>query len=234
MKICQCSYAVVVLLFGAISNTIVAAAAPSAGMSAPVAPARPAVIQILEIDVPAAPTRPEWILKKEKESEEQRRQISKDRAIQQEQARKRAEEAKAEAERKEGRPAMDPAVKFDRAVNLVERFLKEGKFQSARGIFDQAMKDKPADLPVSDRVQTAEAQLNAQSAPVEVRLKSDGETSVRIVGLINLQKFYSARIMILPGDYEVIGSGRNHPDVTIKLRVRNGEPPPPVISVVAK
>jgi hypothetical protein len=219
---------VAVLLVGTMSSMLVAAAASSAP------PLRPAVIQILEIDVPAPPTRPGVDLKKQKEYEEQRRQISKDRDIQQTLARKRAEEAKAEAERKEGKPPMDPAVKFDRTVNLVEQLLKEEKLELARRTFDRAMTEKPADLPVSDRVRAVEAQVNAQSTPVEVRLKSDGKTSVWIVGRMNLHKFYAARIMLLPGDYEVIGSGRNHPKVSIKLRIRNGEPPPAVISVVAK
>jgi hypothetical protein len=99
---------------------------------------------------------------------------------------------------------------------------------------NQAIDAKPKDMPLSERARALQARVKAQSTPVDVTLKSDGETHVSITHLFLPQQLYTARMKLMPGDYEVRGQRRDRTDVLIKLRVRNGEAPPGLVTVVCK
>jgi hypothetical protein len=222
-------------MFLAAGIRMVAAAASTSGATpaaaSDVVPAVPPPIQILEIVAP--PTRSAANPEKAAQSREAQRRLAEERAKQQQLAKEKAEEAMAAALEHQGKTP-DRSVVFDRLIDRAERLLAEEKFQPAARTFADAMKIKPADLPMSEKAQTLQAGLKAQSTPVEVALKSDGETYVSIANLLPPQKLYSARIKLLPGDYEVKGARPDRKNVSLKLRVRDGEPAPAVVSVLCE
>jgi hypothetical protein len=90
------------------------------------------------------------------------------------------------------------------------------------------MAAKPSYLVNSERVNELHNLLMTQNKPVDVMFKSDGNTSVSIVGFLQPEKFETKSIKILPGDYEVIGRKRGYRDIRMTLQVRYGTPPPTV------
>lgn len=181
-------------------------------------------IQVLEID---APNPKGW--------EIEAKQLTDQRASALQQVREDYErELKGKAQVAGGSGKMDAASVFDRQIDFSERRLAEEKFFAALRAFERAMRQKPPDLPMSERAQALEARLKVVAAPVEITLKSDGKTYVSIQALFSPQKLNRAKVKLVPGDYVITGHRRNYADVTINLRVRNGEPAPGIISVICR
>ncbi|MEO6568417.1 MAG: hypothetical protein ABIO94_06600 [Opitutaceae bacterium] len=204
---CTGWFAVVALLFVP-SGAAVAASGSTVGPTLVATPVVDPRIEILEI------VGPQTFLglgnAKQKERETEQRRIAAERAAQQQASREKIEEKA----RVQGRlPEPDPAVAFHRRLDQVERLLAQENFYGAVRAMDEAMKVKPKELPVSERVRALEARVKAQSALVDVHLKSDAETFVSIASLLSPRKFYSARVKLMPGDYEVKGQRRDRMDV---------------------
>lgn len=122
-------------------------------------------------------------------------------------------------------------LQFDKLIELAEQKRQAAEFQPAIRAFNEAMAIKPAHLPLTARVEQLRADLMAQSQPVSVTFRSDGETWVSISNFRMLGKLKEETLKILPGDYEVVGRRKGYQDVLLLLQVRNGSTPP-VVNVV--
>jgi len=122
-------------------------------------------------------------------------------------------------------------LQFEKLIEVAEQKSQAADFQSAIRSFNEAMSIKPAHLPLNDRAEQLRVTLAAQSQPVSVTFRSDGETWVSISNFKMLGKMKEETLKILPGDYEVIGRRKGHQDVLLLLQVRNGSMPP-VVNVV--
>lgn len=118
--------------------------------------------------------------------------------------------------------------KFEKYLEVAYKLAAQGDFQGAIAQFNAAMATKPSYLVADERTQKLRDLLVAQSKPVEILLKSDGNTWVQIVNYRGPQKFETSALKILPGDYEALGRRKGYRDVVVPLRVRNGAPPPEV------
>jgi tetratricopeptide (TPR) repeat protein len=119
---------------------------------------------------------------------------------------------------------------YEKYIEAAETLANKADFQAAIKRFNDAMAVKPQYLVNSERVNQLHNLLIAQSKPVEVTFKSDGNTWVQITNYRQPEKFDSRVVKILPGDYEVVGRRKGYRDVQMLLQVRNGTPPP-VITV---
>ncbi len=122
-------------------------------------------------------------------------------------------------------------LQFDKLIELAEQKRQAAEFQPAIRAFNEAMAIKPSHLPLTERVEQLRADLMAQSQPVSVTFRSDGETWVSISNFRMLGKMKEETLKILPGDYEVVGRRKGYQDVLLLLQVRNGSTPP-VVNVV--
>jgi TPR repeat protein len=118
--------------------------------------------------------------------------------------------------------------KSEKYLEAAEKLAAQGDFQGAIAQFNAAMAAKPAYLVTDERTQKLRDLLVAQSKPVEILLKSDGNTWVQIVNYRGPQKFETSALKILPGDYEALGRRKGYRDVVVPLRVRHGAPPPEI------
>lgn len=125
----------------------------------------------------------------------------------------------------------DPEAKFNQRIQTAALYAARGAFQRGIRVFNEAMAEKPPQLPLSEQVLSLQAMLRAQNAPREVTLASDGQTFVAVIGVRLLGTFSEKVVQVLPDNYEVIGRRSGYRDVVLPLRVRNGEPAP-VLSVV--
>ena len=119
-------------------------------------------------------------------------------------------------------------LQYEKYIEAAEILANKADFQSAIKRFNDAMAVKPSYLVNSERVNQLHNLLMAQSKPVDVTFKSDGNTWVQITNFRPGEKFDSKVIKILPGDYEVVGRRKGYRDVQMLLQVRNGTPPPVV------
>ncbi|MEO6245896.1 MAG: hypothetical protein ABIQ12_10740 [Opitutaceae bacterium] len=119
-------------------------------------------------------------------------------------------------------------LKYEQYIEAAEQFASKADFVSGVRRFNEAMAVKPSYLVNSDRVQQLHALLTAQSKPVEVTFKSDGNTWVSIQNSRAPRKFDSEVIKMMPGDYQIVGRRKGYRDIEMLLQVRNGTPPPVV------
>ena len=117
---------------------------------------------------------------------------------------------------------------YEKYIEAAETLANKADFQAAIKRFNDAMAVKPQYLVNSERVNQLHNLLIAQSKPVEVTFKSDGNTWVQITNYRQPEKFDNRVVKILPGDYEVVGRRKGYRDVQMLLQVRNGTPPPVV------
>lgn len=161
-----------------------------------------------------------------KQAEEER--LSDERAYQQELARRRAEEAKADAVSRHEAAQLDPTGHYRRLIQLGREQAVRGEFRRAMITLNEAMRRKPADVAVEPELKEFQAELERQNVPREVALVSDGKTLVSIMGARSPVRFTSTLLRMLPGNYEVVGRRPGYADVVIPLRLRNGEPLAPI------
>lgn len=166
---------------------------------------------------------------------EQQERLAQERSYQQQLAKRRAEEAKARAKvESEAASETDAAARYNKLMEVAEQHANNADFQAGIRTFNTAMQLKPADVAVTDRIRQLQALLQAQNAPVEISLVSDGLTTVSVTGPYGQRApspLQSAHVRVLPGNYEVIGQRSGYQDVRIPVQVRNGVPAP-VVSVM--
>lgn len=125
-------------------------------------------------------------------------------------------------------------VRYDRLLAEASALALRGEFVAAIAAFNQAMGSKPDYLPLSEDSLDLKRELERQGVPVPVRFVSDGQTHVTISGFSLLGQFREREESILPGNYVIRGRKRGHREVVIPLRVRAGEPVPPVTVVATE
>lgn len=64
-----------------------------------------------------------------------------------------------------------------------------------------------------------------EALKVEVTVTSDFKTWVSIPGARAPQKFWEIKVMLAPGDYEVIGRRKEYKEIRKALQVRTGQKP---------
>ena len=161
-------------------------------------------------------------------SEEEQQRLVQERAFQRDVAKKRADVARRRAGIEYPLRQLDPAERFNRWIEEAGQLAANAEFQTGIRVFNQAMAEKPADLPVPESVKQLQATLQAQNSPVDVAFISDGLTFVSVVDQKFLGRIETGAAKILPGDYEVVGRRPGYQDVVIKLSVRAGMAPPAV------
>lgn len=154
-----------------------------------------------------------------------------ERAYQQELARRRADQAKAQAQKDIEASQLDPAAQYERLIAEAEQLLAKAEFQLGIRTYNRAMAAKPADFPVTERVKQLQAALAAQSKPVDVTFASDGQTWVSVTNVRAPSKFVTSAAKLLPGNYQVIGRRKGYRDVTIEIAVRDDASLPPITVV---
>ena len=163
---------------------------------------------------------------------EEAERLAREREFQQQLAKRRVEEAKARAKIDSDAAAeKDGATRYLKLMEAAERHAANADFQAAIRTYNTAMQLKPADLPVTDRIRELQATLRAQNAPVEITLISDELTTVALTGPYGQRApatLSSAKVKVLPGNYEVTGRRKGYQDVVIPVQVRNGIPAPVV------
>ncbi len=119
-------------------------------------------------------------------------------------------------------------MQYNKLVDMAEVHVQHAEFQTAIRSFNEAMSVKPAYLAMTDRISQLRELLNAQSKPVEVTFRSDGDSWVSISSYRMLGKIKTTTIKMLPGNYEIVSRRKGYQDVMIMLQVRNGAAPPVV------
>lgn len=74
--------------------------------------------------------------------------------------------------------------------------------------------------------------IELASTPVDVVLRSDGRTEVRVFRVGQLGRFDEMTLQLRPGDYTIVGSRDGFRDVRVTLAVRPGQVPAP-LSVIS-
>ena len=162
---------------------------------------------------------------------EEQFRLAQERAYSQALSRQRKEEATQRAAFAESLRSLEPVEKFNRRIEMAEAHAARAEFQMGIRVFNEAMAEKPADLPVPESAKALGDMLRDQNVRMNVTLLSDGETIVSITAFRMLGRFTAQATEIMPGNYEVIGRRTGYQDVVMRLELRNGQPPP-VLSVV--
>jgi len=168
--------------------------------------------------------------REEPPSEEEQARLAHERWYAQTTARKRKEDAMQRAKFEELLAPVrdDPEAKFNERIKTVEFYAARGEIQVAIRIFNEALAEKPSELPFTDQAKAVQATLRGQNVPVEVTWSSDGQTFVSVIAVRSLGKFVTNVVKILPGNYEIVGRRAGFREVVMPLVVRNGQPPPAV------
>jgi RNA polymerase sigma factor (sigma-70 family) len=160
--------------------------------------------------------------------------LIKERAYQQELAKRRAQEAMARAKiDSEAATEPNPELRYEKMIQAARNYARDADFRAGISIYNQAMQMKPPSVPVTDDVKRLQSILNEQNKPVEVSLLSDGLTDVSLMGPYGVRlpsPLQTEKVRLMPGNYEVTGRRKGFQDVVVPVEVRAGVPAP-VISV---
>ena len=89
--------------------------------------------------------------------------------------------------------------------------------------------EAPAGEPrLANKINRLEQLLVAARAPVQVQLRSNGETEVAIYHVARLGLFIEHQLELRPGTYTAVGSRPGYRDVRKVFSVLLGQVPPPV------
>jgi len=114
------------------------------------------------------------------------------------------------------------SAKYNYLIREALDFAEQGQFQKAIKSYEEAMANKPSNVPKSSKVLELEKTLNAQAQAIEVVLKSDNRTNVRIKGGAILGRFREKKQNFFPGNYELIGMRNRYDPVRVFIEVRRG------------
>ncbi|MEO7414650.1 MAG: hypothetical protein ABIZ81_14970, partial [Opitutaceae bacterium] len=109
---------------------------------------------------------------------EEQYRLAQERMYAQATAKQRKEEATRRGEFAISLLPLDPIEKFTRRIEMAETHAAQAEFQLGIRVYNEAIAEKPADLPIPESAKTLHATLREQNVPVNVTLLSDGETFV--------------------------------------------------------
>jgi flagellar biosynthesis GTPase FlhF len=158
--------------------------------------------------------------------------LLKERAYQQELAKRRAQRATARAKiDSEAAAEPDPELRYEKLIQAARNYARDADFMAGISVYNLAMQMKPPAVPITDSVKQLQSMLHEQNQPVEVSLLSDGLTDVSIMGPFGVRPpapLQMAMVKLMPGNYEVTGRRKGFQDVVIPVEIRAGVPVPVV------
>lgn len=113
---------------------------------------------------------------------------------------------------------------FDHYLNDPPRLYSPEPLANAGRLLEQ-VKQVPADEPrLAGKLERLTALVRETRQPVQVRLRSDGETEVVIYHVGRLGRFIDQQLELRPGTYTAVGSRPGYRDVRREFRVEPGQP----------
>jgi len=119
-------------------------------------------------------------------------------------------------------------AQFDHYLNNPQRLYSAEPVMNARALLSE-VGEAPADEPrLAKKIAQLKQLLAAATAPVQIRLTSDGETEVVIYRVARLGRFTERQLELKPGKYTAVGTRPGYRDVRKEFSVLPGQAPPPI------
>jgi hypothetical protein len=121
-------------------------------------------------------------------------------------------------------PDVDWKRPNDHYLNDPGRLYSPEPLANAERLLEQ-VKQVPADEPrLADKLKRLTALILEARRPIQVRMRSDGETEVVIYHVGRLGRFIDQQLELRPGTYTAVGSRPGYRDVRREFRVQPGHP----------
>ncbi len=121
------------------------------------------------------------------------------------------------------------AAELDKAIANADVLNDESKWQSARGLANQAREAKPMGAKLAAQIAALERALTVAAVPVPVRFESDSQTDVVIYKVGRLGLFQTMTLDLRPGKYVAVGSRDGFRDTRRSFLVAPDGTTPPVV-----
>tara|TARA_R110000823_G_scaffold198080_2_gene329111 strand:- start:23 stop:1555 length:1533 start_codon:yes stop_codon:yes gene_type:complete len=123
----------------------------------------------------------------------------------------------------EGLARVGPRAELDQQLRAViqkpERLSDATVAADSAKLLAQATRLSPAGPLLQEQISTLEQLLERANTPVEVRLRSDGETVVTVLKVARLGRFHEQRLQLRPGSYTATGTRLGYRDVRLQFEV---------------
>lgn len=123
---------------------------------------------------------------------------------------------------------VDLHQQLDHYLNDPQRLYSAEPLENARALLSAAGEAPAGEPRLAKKIGWLEQQLVAVRVPVQVRLRSDGETEVVVYRVARLGRFIEHQLALRPGTYTAVGSRPGYRDVRKVFSVLPGQDPPPV------
>jgi len=117
---------------------------------------------------------------------------------------------------------------FDRYLDDPRRLYSAEPLANAQTLLSAVGEAPVTEARLADKIRRLAKQVAAVRVPVQVRLRSDGETDVVIYPVARLGRFTERQLELRPGTYTAVGSRPGYRDVRKIFVVSPGQAPPPV------
>ncbi|MCC5868808.1 MAG: protein kinase [Gammaproteobacteria bacterium] len=130
--------------------------------------------------------------------------------------------------RSQARASLD--AKLEALLATPARLFDDRVLAEAQGLAEEAREtfDAEGGQKLQAQVQRLESMLALATQPIDVELRSDGLTEVRVFRVGEIGSFERTTLQLRPGDYTIIGSRDGYRDVRRTLSLRPGRSPEPV------
>lgn len=123
----------------------------------------------------------------------------------------------------EGLARVSPRVQLDTQLRAVldqpQRLAEPAIAADTAMLLEQARGIKPAGPQLAKQISTLQGLLERANTPVELQLRSDGQTEVTLLKVARLGRFQEQRLSLRPGRYTAVGSRIGFRDVRLEFEV---------------
>ncbi|SRR6056297_136559 len=123
----------------------------------------------------------------------------------------------------EGLARVSPRAELDQKLQAVianpQRLGDTGVAADTAALLEEAQRLSPAGPVLQEQISTLEQLLERANTPVEVRLRSDGETVVTVYKVARLGRFNERQLQLRPGNYTATGTRLGYRDVRVQFEV---------------
>ncbi len=119
-------------------------------------------------------------------------------------------------------------AQFDHYLNNPQRLYSAEPVTNARALLSALGKAPAGEPRLAKKIAQLKQLLAAATAPVQIRLTSDGETEVVIYRVARLGRFTERQLELRPGSYTAVGTRPGYRDVRKQFSVLPGQAPPPI------
>lgn len=121
-------------------------------------------------------------------------------------------------------------LRYEKLLEVAKSEAQSAEFQQAIRTFDEAMRNKPSYLTLSEEADRLRKFLQLQSQPVPVLFYSDESTWVSIQGPTQRkpERLKELTVNLLPGKYWIFGRKKGFQEVRYALQIRAGMPQEPI------